>query len=84
MMAGKPVIQAIDAGNNIVRDADCGFYVEPDNVREISRAIISLKNMSEEERARIGGNGRRYVLANHTYGVLAKRFADVMTNILEK
>lgn len=84
MMAGKPVIQAIDAGNNIVRDADCGFYVEPDNVREISKALISLKNMSEEERSRIGENGRRYVLANHTYGVLAKRFADVMTNILEK
>ena len=84
MMAGKPVIQAIDAGNNIVRDADCGFYVEPDNVREISRAIISLKNMSEEERSLIGENGRRYVLANHTYGVLAKRFADVMTNILKK
>ena len=35
MMASKPVIQAIDAGNNLVEEAQCGLYAEPDNIEEI-------------------------------------------------
>ena len=59
MMAAKPIIQAIDAGNNLVREADCGIDVEPDNVSEISKAILALKSMSEEERRKLGENGKR-------------------------
>ena len=69
MMAAKPIIQAIDAGNNLVREADCGIDVEPDNVSEISKAILALKSMSEEERRKLGENGKKFVLSNHTYQV---------------
>ena len=31
MMAGKPVIFAIDAGNDMVADASCGISIEPEN-----------------------------------------------------
>ena len=61
MMAAKPIIQAIDAGNNLVREADCGIDVEPDNVSEISKAILALKSMSEEERRKLGENGKKFV-----------------------
>ena len=59
MMAAKPIIQAIDAGNNLVGEADCGIDVEPDNVGEISKAILALKSMPEEERRRLGENGKK-------------------------
>lgn len=75
MMAAKPIIQAIDAGNNLVGEADCGIDVEPDNVGEISKAILALKSMPEEERRRLGENGKKFVLSNHTYQVLGKRFS---------
>lgn len=81
MMAAKPVVQAIDAGNNIVKEANCGLYAEPDNVEEIRNAILHLKNMSLAERAELGENGRSYVLKNHTYGVLAEKFLKVMETI---
>ena len=84
MMAAKPIIQAIDAGNNLVREADCGIDVEPDNVSEISKAILALKSMPEEERRRLGENGKKFVLSNHTYQVLGKRFFDIMNNLIEK
>lgn len=84
MMAAKPIIQAIDAGNNLVREADCGIDVEPDNVTEISKAILTLKSMPDEERKRLGENGRRFVLSNHTYQVLGKRFLDIMNNLIKK
>lgn len=81
MMAEKPVIQAIDAGNNIVREADCGLDVEPDNVKEIAGAMEKLSLLSGEERQKMGANGKRFVLENHTYSVLAKRFTDCLEKL---
>ncbi len=83
MMASKPVIQAIDAGNNLVEEAQCGLYAEPDNIEEIRNSILQLKNMSPEERTRFGKNGKDFVLRNHTYGVLAQNFIDVMAGLLK-
>lgn len=84
MMAEKPIIQAIDAGNNLVKEANCGIDVEPDNAKEISKAILILKSMSEEKRNILGENGKRFVLANHTYQILSKRFIDIMINLIKK
>ena len=81
MMAEKPVIQAIDAGNNIVREADCGMDVEPDNVVEIAGAMEKLSQLSEEELRRMGANGKKFVLENHTYSVLVKRFIDCLEKL---
>ena len=81
MMARKPVIQAIEAGNNLVQEAKCGIDVEPDNVVEISRAICDLQKMSEEQRLQLGENGYMFVMNNHTYSVLGQKFLDVMINI---
>ena len=82
MMAGKPVVQAIDAGNNIVAEANCGLCAEPDNREEIGRAIMTLKGMTPSEREQLGQNGKAYVLANHTYSVLAERFLNVMEDLM--
>ncbi len=81
MMAGKPVVQAIDAGNNIVAEANCGLCAEPDNKEEIGRAIMKLKGMTPSEREQLGQNGKTYVLAKHTYSVLAERFLKVMEDL---
>jgi len=83
MMAGKPVVQAIDAGNNIVEEAHCGLYAEPDNIEDIRKAILQLKTMSVEKRERLGRNGKEYVLRNHTYGILAQNFLNVMENLVK-
>ena len=81
MMAKKPVIQAIDAGNNVVREADCGMDVEPDNVVEIAGAMEKLSRLSSEELQRMGANGKKFVLENHTYSVLGKRFIDCLEKL---
>lgn len=81
MMAGKPVVQAIDAGNNIVKEADCGFCAEPDNIDDIAGAISRLKDLSSSERERLGKNGKSFVLKHHSYGVLAEEFLKVMEKL---
>jgi glycosyltransferase involved in cell wall biosynthesis len=74
MYAGKPVIQAIEAGNDIVADAKCGITVEPENPQAIAEGISTLFNMKEGERKTLGENGRKHVLENHVYEKLAKDF----------
>lgn len=78
MMAGKPIVQAIDAGNNIVEEAKCGIYAEPENAKSIGEAILKIKEMSNEEREELGRNGHEFVLKNHTYQVLAEKFIDAI------
>lgn len=81
MMAKKPVIQAINAGNNIVREAQCGIDVEPENIGEVIGAIDSLLNMTQKERDVLGENGYRFVMKNHTYDVLGKKFLNIMERL---
>lgn len=84
MMASKPIVQAIDAGNNLVEEAQCGIAVEPDNVGEIASAIRQLKLMPEEKRQELGLSGKKFVLTHHTYEVLAQDFLNVMIELIKK
>ncbi len=81
MMAGKPVIQAIDAGNNIVKEARCGIDIEPENPKAIADAVKKLRQLPQDELERMGENGREYVLQHHDYKVLAKRFVEIMEKL---
>lgn len=81
MMASKPIIQAIDAGNNLVQEANCGLYAEPENVEAIAQAILKLKMMSTQEREELGRNGHEYVLQNHAYNKLTERYLDLIKQV---
>src|SRR5574344_695478 len=74
MMAKKPIIQAIESGNNLIKEANCGIDVEPENIQEIAKAIFTLKEMSPEERSDLGENGYEFVLKNHSYTILSDNF----------
>lgn len=79
MMAGKPVIQAIDAGNDPVAESGCGISIEPENPQSLADAIVKLKNLSVAERALMGDSGRNYVLQNHDYKVLAEKCLNILS-----
>lgn len=81
MMSGKPVVHAVEAGNDPVAEAGCGLSVEPENAAAIAGAMEKLSQISEEDRTLMGANGKRFVLDNHTYSVLAKRFVDCLENL---
>lgn len=81
MMASKPIIHSIEAGNDIVKDANCGISVEPENPEKISEAINQLLSKSDDELMQLGKNGYEYVLNNHDYSVLAQKFIDSIQKI---
>ena len=78
MMAAKPIIQAIDAGNNVVKEVGCGIDIEPENPHAIANAITELMNKPKEELEKMGQNGHDFVLKNHDYSILAKKFVNIM------
>lgn len=76
MMVGKPIIQAIEAGNDPVKDARCGYTIEPENPAAIVAAVKELKALPKEKQEQMGENGRTYVKHHHDYRILAKHFID--------
>ncbi len=78
MMAARPVLMAIDSGNDPVTEAGCGLTVPPENPQAIAQGIRQLLTLDKTEREIMGQRGRDYILQNHTYPVLAKHFLKVM------
>ena len=74
LYSAKPIIHSVNAFNDPVKDAQAGISVHPENTAEIIQAIYSLKNMTNSQREELGQLGRKYVLENHTYKVLAKNY----------
>ena len=72
------LIDAIEAGNDLVTESGCGVSVPAENPDAVAEAVRRLMGTSPEERAALGSRGKQYVLKNHDYQVLAKSFLDVL------
>lgn len=84
MMSAKPIVYGVEAANNEVAEAGAGITIEPDSAEAIAGAVLALKDMTPEERAKMGQNGKTWVIENCDYRVLAKRFIDVIEGIEKK
>ncbi|MNX29123.1 putative glycosyl transferase [compost metagenome] len=78
MMAAKPIIHSVEAGNDPVAESACGLSVPPEDPEAIASAITRLMAIDPAERAAMGASGRAFVKAHHDYRVLAQRFLEVM------
>lgn len=78
MMAAKPIIQSIKAGNDMVSEAGCGISVPPEDPGAVARAVRNLMALDEGERKAMGIRGRTFVIENHDYQVLASRFIECL------
>ena len=77
MMAGKPVIFAIDAPNDPVAAAKCGISIPPEDSDAIADAAEKLAQTAPADRKAMGTRGKAYVLSHNEYGVLADHFLEV-------
>ncbi len=78
MMAAKPIVHSVEAGNDPVAESACGFSVPPEDAEAVAGAIRRLLAMDPTEREAMGARGRAFVAEHHDYRVLAKRFLEVM------
>jgi glycosyltransferase involved in cell wall biosynthesis len=78
MGAARPVVHAVEAGNDLVAEAGCGLTVKPESPGAVAAAIRTLSLCTPEQRAALGERGREHVMRHHAYPVLARRFADLL------
>lgn len=78
LYSGKPIIYAIEAANDIVADAKCGISIKSENADEIVDAVMTLYKKTPEELAEMGKRGHEYVIANHSYSELAKKYLEIL------
>jgi glycosyltransferase involved in cell wall biosynthesis len=74
MMAARPVLYAVEAGNDLVAEAGCGISVTAEDAPAVVRAIRAMRAMDPDRREALGLQGRKFVLDNLTYPVLGQRF----------
>jgi glycosyltransferase involved in cell wall biosynthesis len=73
------VLHSVEAGNDPVAEAGCGLSVPPGDVAAIADGLTRLAALPAGERRAMGQRGRAFVLARHTYPVLAQSFLDAVT-----
>ncbi len=79
MMARCAVLHAVEAGNDPVAEAGAGLTVAPESPADVAQGLLKLAALPAEERRAMGERGRSFVLAHHTYPVLAQRFLEALT-----
>jgi glycosyltransferase involved in cell wall biosynthesis len=78
MMAGVPVIYAIEAGNDPVAEAECGLSVASEDPLAIADAIANLAKLPAEDRRAMGHRGRRHAERHYAYPRLAQKFLQII------
>lgn len=81
LYAAKPIVYYIESGKyNPIRDAEAGIEVASNDASALADAILSIYEMSEVERKRMGENGRKAALEEYEYGMLARKLEKVIFN----
>lgn len=84
MMAARPVLHAVEAGNDPVAEAGCGLTVPPAAPAAVADGARRLLALPPADREAMGARGRAFVLAQHSYPVLAARFVAACQAVLGK
>jgi len=82
MAVGKPILMAVrgDAAN-IIRDAECGVVVEPEQADQIAQAVIEFSQLSQERLVEMGQNGLAYYQQNLSIQTGVDQFVQVFHSV---
>lgn len=82
MACGKPVILGVDGqARKILEESGGGYYVEPDNHRDLAAAIKKL-HKDPAGRKKMGENGRRHVLKHFDRRQKAKEYLKILEHVI--
>jgi len=79
MAAGRVIIFSTKAKNNPIKDADAGYTIEPDNLKQLEQTILDIYSLQQSDRNKIGKKIRKYVEKNYSMPVLT----DTLEKLLE-
>lgn len=85
MACKRPILMVIDGvSRQLVEDAACGVYVEPENPKDFAEKINTYINTSEAIRDQEGNAGYQYAKDHFDRDVLAKQYLTSLKTIATK
>ncbi len=81
-MAGKPVLHAVNAGNDPVAEAEAGISVDPYNAEQLDQALKKFAAMEQNVREAMGARGRKYALEHLEWGILGKKYVKLCESVV--
>ncbi|EIF2087120.1 glycosyltransferase family 4 protein [Clostridium perfringens] len=80
MAAGKPIIAAISGeGSRTIKESKSGLVGEAEDYKALYENVIKLYDMNENERIRIGNNGKEFFKENFTRDKLLNQLEVIMS-----
>ncbi len=81
MSCKKPILMAIDGvSRQLIEDAECGFYVEPENTKEIVDTIRKIIKVPEKLNE-LGMNGYIYAKRHFDRNILAQEYLKKLDTV---
>jgi glycosyltransferase involved in cell wall biosynthesis len=78
MMAAKPIVHSVAAGNDPVTELGCGITVPPNDAKAIAVAVTKLLKSNKEEFQQMGRRGKLFVTSERNYAILGKKFLKLL------
>ena len=78
MLSGTPIIGSYNGYETMINESNCGEFIMPNDGEELLRKIYKYKNMSNQQREQIGGNGKKWILENRSYEKLSNSLCEII------
>ena len=78
MLASKPIIASYSGFKSMINEADCGDFIEAENLSELKKCILKYLYMSKDEIISKGANGNKWLIENRSFSKLASDYIRLM------
>lgn len=80
MASGKPIISTVKMGYSIIEHYQCGIELAENTPKELAKAVLEIKGLSNAERQQIGRNAVA-AAANFDYDILTEKLETVIHDV---
>jgi glycosyltransferase involved in cell wall biosynthesis len=78
MLAGKPIIFAVEQPNSLIEKVGCGLQIPAENKMALIDTINKILDLPKEKLIEMGEKGRIYATQELNYSTLAKKFIQAI------
>lgn len=85
LASGKPILMATGgASEDLIKQANAGITVEPENSEKIAATIEQMRKMSDEELTKLGANGREFLIKNLSKKKVIADYEKLLKEVADK
>lgn len=82
MACKKPILITIDGvSRNLIKSSNCGFFVEPGNIKKFKETIDKIMNYDRTLFETLGQNGYNFVVKHFNRQNLSKKYMKLLSSI---